>query len=384
MDRSRIVSRVPLALTVSGLLFLLAVCVPLRAGDAPDVPPAERPANNAALVMITGEKSMIALDDSAVLDVFQRADTWAGEDDSRYRIRFHALPLGGERSTVGILSVDAVGGADAIAYEGYLASAQNRLQEMLSKLYRVDMESRDRDLKDAHRRKEQARQLVAEAQNELHQIHEQALQADWSPESLDKVIAKLREDRLALRVELSGYGARRGQILKHIEETSQKLERAQAGNQEVLDELATIVKLREEQLAYAHELTRSAVASKNEFQEAQVRLSTAKAELAAQRMKIAQAAGSGQFDQLNRQLADVQTEIAAAESKLMFLDEKLLQLGSGQVRQLVQEFDRASRRLQNSLAEEQSAEVELARTQRVLRAAVEPEVVVIRREPQSK
>ena len=353
-------------------------------------PPRENPAGPTsfqAYVAIFGDKPAIQWGEYTARDLLYLADSLAGETSKQKELSIHfkPMPVGSEKVTIGWLHVD-YSGKDAPNKEECIAWARERLQRALVKIHELSMEPLNRELRQADRRRAYARALVDSVQNELYSLREREMKMgiDVSPEGLRQQLDKLTEDRLKLRVELAGLKARHQGMREHVEDTHVKLQRVQVRQREVLEELTVVVKLREQELASALEAFKAAVVGEAEVREVKVQLSTARADLAQRRLMFAREAGSELLDRLNQQLVDVQIGIAAAEAQLRVIEETAGQLGSNEVRTLVVDYGRASRSLENALAEEQLAAVEFARLERALAAVPEPKVMVIRREDESK
>jgi len=223
---------------------------------------------------------------------------------------------------------------------------------------------------------DRARARVMDSRNEVETYRSALIRAGGFYGGIDEQLNRLKETRLNLRVENAGLQARHESILEHIEESAEKLKRAET-EEELLPELEKIVKLREGQLARVRELISKGVESTATSHEVSVQLATARADVAKRRAEIAHKSGSQQLHQLNQQLVDVQTEIAAAEAQLQSIDELLKPLESGEVRKLVGDLEQATREWDNAVAQERLAVEEYSAAKRALHAVPRPRVVRI-------
>lgn len=261
----------------------------------------------------------------------------------------------------------------------YLDAAQRRFQEVVSKVHEASMGPLRYRSDVAAQHRAEAEALAEHLTDEVEVLLKKAIDADVFPDTLDQQLGSLKNDRLTLRAEIAGFRARHEAIVTQIKVQSDKLAAAADQGQDVLNELETIVDLRTTQLDAINQMFKSAAASMAEVLDARVKLSTAKADLAERRRQIALEAGSKLLEGLNQQLASVQIELAAASARLEVIDRTLASFESDDVRALVNDYQRATRRLTRALAQEEFAATQLAKTQNAVDAVQPPRVVVFRR-----
>ncbi len=380
------------------LILTLATCCfynwatgqePARPSPPADGPLPAGPKEFSAMVVFVGGKSIGVVDQQMVDWLFSSDDfaTIKGPDD--YGVECRLLSAESDKSIIGILTVHYTGKVDP---NECVTVAQKHLQNALSKIHQVNMEAPRRELQQADKRRARAEAEVEAATLDVQRLREKGQellrQLGTIPGAFsgapDQLLAKLKEDWLSLRVELAGLKARHVSIMEHIEERHVTLQSAEMQQHEFLSELVKIVKIREEQVAIVRALVERAVNPPTNLNEVEVQLATARADLARHRQVIAQKAGSQLLGGLNQQLADVQIEMAAAEARLKAVERALQDLGGKQVQELAINYDRARRRLDSALVEEQAAAAELAQLRRSLQAMQEPRVVIISQEKPSK
>ena len=299
-------------------------------------------------------------------------------------MRFQALlpervPFDTDRLTLARLSVVYTGKTELTQQqqEEYLAWARKRVQNLLDKVHRMNIAARMDQLRQAHKRKGRAEAMVDALSKELQPLGEKGPASASFTAGLDQQLTELKGNQLTLRVELAGLRARHESILKHIGDRKEKMQEAEKQQEEVLSELVKTVETREQQVAMFVTHHKRGTVSTMDMMEAQVQLSTARADLAERRQLIAQQAGAGLLEQLDEQLADVQIEMSAVEAQFIAVDRAVKELVSPAARKLAIDYDRTSRRLDNALAEEAAAAAEMAELRRAVEAIPEPRVVVI-------
>lgn len=353
------------------------------------------------MVAIYGEKPVISLDPEKVRLLWALADRWeigpAAPKDCSIELLVRpaeSVPFDPECCTIASLSVRYTGESEPNRQQKdqYIAWARQRLQNVLSKVHEMNKAPRLNQLRRAQERQTLALAMANAARDRLEKtgdtgqrlIAQLGLVPAAFSGGLEVPLATFQEDWLTLRVEVAGLKARHEAIVKHIETRSEKLKSFQQQQQEVLSELAKIVELREKQVQAAIHGRGQGVVAVAEVDEAQVQLATARADLARQRQLIAQQAGSGQLDRLNEQLADVQIEMAAAEARLEVGEEVVGVIGHINVRELAIEYEGASRRLKNALAEQDAADAEAVQLRVDVEAVPPPRVVIISPDKPSK
>jgi hypothetical protein len=307
-------------------------------------------------------------------------DSWSAQGGEPaelrdYHVGFTYYPASAEDYTLALLVVSGQGDLQKI-----LALAQQRLQEALLEIHRLSMEPLSRKLALAEQRMMLAENKIQEVTAELKQLREAAIQAGCALEPQDpQVFSAVRRDHLALRAELAGLRAQREAIIEQIAETKEKLDATQKQQGGVLDELARVLKLREDALARAQVLWKSATVSQAEVSEAEVAVAQARANLLDRRLLVKDAGGE-QLGRLNDRLTDTQVAMTTAEARLRETQKALEELEESAyspVNPLVIKYERTHRALENALTEQQAAAADLAKLKMARDAIPAPKVIRI-------
>jgi hypothetical protein len=297
---------------------------------------------------------------------------------SEYRLFFVPYTSTRARSFLGMLTVSCPANRPPEEVKKVAALAEKRLEQALVKIHETNTASLIDRVRRAEMRVAEARDVAEKRRSELQSLRTQLVRADASPEGIDQQQNTLRQDRLKLRVELVGLKARREAIVKAVAEASDKLKATSEEQQRELAELQKIVDIRVQAVSRAQQLAKQAAISTNDYQQTELELSRARADLAERRRVIAQQAGSDQLSRLNQQLADVQIEMAAAEARIADIERMLDRLQSKEVADLLSEYGRATQQLEYARAEEKAAFEQLAEAKKTAESTPAPKVVEIR------
>jgi len=300
-----------------------------------------------------------------------------------YQVYFTPLSVSPEGDTLGIMQV--MGPRDAGAA---LALAQKRFQEALLEIRRLSLDSVNRKLELAHQRVQRAEKRIQDVTAELGQLRETAIHTGEALQPQDpQVSAAVRRDRLSLGAELAGLQAQRAAIIEQIAKAKEKLDTAQKEQQLVLNELAQVAKLCEDELARTQVLWKSGTATRAEVAKAQVAAAQSRADLADRRRALVSEAGGGLLGRLNEQLVDAQIAIATTQARLKETERSLDDLEKSAyspVNPLVIKYEQTRRALENAYAEQEVAAAELARLYAGIDAIPAPKVIVIGGEAKPK
>jgi len=230
----------------------------------------------------------------------ERGEFW------NYHVFFNHLSVSPEGHTLGILTVTGQGDATKI-----LALAQKRLQEALREIHKLSMDPFNRKFAQAETRMARAEDRIEQVTRELHQLREMAERTGESLQPQDtQLFASVRRDGLALRTELAGLQAQREAIVEQIAKTKLKVGAAQKDQRLVLEQLAQVVNLKEQELARTRTLHQKGLGTQAEVSKAEVAFAQARADLADRRLLVSEAGGQ-QLGRLNEQLVDTQIAIPA-------------------------------------------------------------------------
>jgi hypothetical protein len=390
MPRVSLIFSLALALFAGPSRSLAAAPEPPEQTDRADAPQDDLDQQASVLLVIIGEPSTFALSEGIARSLVPNAVSRPYQGERRlYEVRFSLLPGGRAGSAFGLLEarlvtspIERPGPAEA---SKVLASAQQRLQQVLIEIHKANMEVFRGQVNRAAQRRDRARQMVERRTADVAAIQLEAAKTGQSLEPPDsQLFVAVRRDNLSLRAELAGLAARRTAILEHLAEVKHELDAAKAQQQPVLDELAKVVKLREDQLARTRSLFEKGLTPQAELMKLDIELAQARADLAERRRQIAQQAGSEQLSQLNQQLVDVQIEIAAATARLEKTAEALQELEVLACSPLAIDHQRAQRALQNALAEQEAAATALAEVMETLQTAPAPKVIAIGRDTKTE
>jgi hypothetical protein len=254
-----------------------------------------------------------------------------------------------------------------------LAAAVKRLEQTLTAVYKVNMETIKARLNVAAEHAARSDAMAEDLRNQQQKLHEQ-LGWDAAPEGATELSATLRRERLQTRIESAGLKARREAIIRAIDELSKKLKAAQEEQQGELQEFEKIVKIREKQLELADLQTKVGGIPNSELNKGniEVELAHARADLAERRRVVAQKSGSEQLARLNQQLADVQIEMATAEARLTAVEGMLDRLRPSA------DIERLTRELEVRRAEQVAAAAKVSELKAQLEGLLPPRLVEIR------
>ncbi len=307
----------------------------------------------------------------------ERGEFW------NYHVFFNHLSVSPEGHTLGILTVSGRGDATKI-----LALAQKRLQEALLEIHKLSMDPFNHKMSLAEVRQLRAEEQMDGVTQELHQLREMAARTGESLQPQDtQLFASVRRDRLALRAELAGLRAQREAVIEQIAETKLKVDAAQKDQRIVLEQLAQVVNLKEQELARTRTLFQKGLVTQAEVSKAEVAVAQARADLADRRRLLVNEAGGQQLGRLNEQLVDTQIAITTAAARLEETEEALEELKEfaySPVSSLVIKYQRTRRALDSAFAEEEAAAAELARLKMARQAIPAPKVITIGGEAKPK
>ncbi|MHC4176691.1 MAG: HlyD family secretion protein [Planctomycetota bacterium] len=306
---------------------------------------------------------------------YLRADKPA-EEYRRNPVSFRHLSVTPDGHTLGILWASGHGDMAKV-----VAAAERRLQEALLEIHRRSLDPLDRKMALAERRMVQAEQMTQRVTQELQDLRQQALRSGQALEPQDiQLFSSVKRDNLAMRAELAGLQAQREAIIEQIAKAKARLDAAQTPQQAVLDELAMVVKLKEQELAQMQTLFKKGFVTQAELAKGEVALAQAKADLVDRRRTLVQEAGGGQLGRLNEQLVETQIAITTTEARLKETHKALEELersAYNPVNSLVIEYQRTRRALDSAWAEEEAAAAELARLKMARDAIPAPKVIAI-------
>jgi hypothetical protein len=306
---------------------------------------------------------------------YLRADKPA-EEYRKNPVSFRHLSVTADGHTIGTLWASGHGDMAKV-----VAMGQRRLQEALLEIHRRSLDPLKHKMALADNRRVRAEQMTQRVTNELQALRQQALQSGQALQPQDtQLFASVKRDNLAMRAELAGLQAQHEAIVEQIAKAKARLDAAQTPQQSVLDELAMVVKLREQELARMHTLFKKGYVTQAELAKGEVALPQAKADFIDRRRTLVQEAGGGQLGRLNEQLVDTQIAITTTEARLEETDRALVELehsAYNPVNSLVIEYQRTRRALENAWAEEEAAAAELARLKMAREAIPAPKVIAI-------
>ena len=233
-----------------------------------------------------------------------------------------------------------------------------------------------------------AEEMIDRVTHDLQRLRQQseALGAALEPRD-PQLLVSVKRDHLAMRAELAGLRAQREAIVEQITLAKEKLDGAQGQQRAVLDELAAVLKLKEDELAHKQTLFQRGLVTQAELVKGAAALAQAKADLVYRRHSLVQEAGGGQLGRLNEQLVDVQIASTTTEARFEETDKALKDLESSAynpVNSVVIEYQRARRALENAWAEEEAAAADLAKLKRTVEAIPAPKVIAIGAEVKPK
>jgi hypothetical protein len=339
------------------------------------------PAAAEAVLMIVHDPTTSGLDQRAVESLLRNwvPDVEGLSAGAKYAFRYTRLEAG-EGTSMGLLEFVKLSGCRDVDAEKILELARKELQKALMQIHSLaKLSPLMLQIKLAEERVASAAMMVSRQTDRLRKSDVAA--HSMGVPSLDAangdLLATVQREKLTLGAELIGLEAQREAILKQIEQRRAELVAGKPEETAGLEDLEHIVKIREEQLQGARAMAKHATLPHSELLEAELKLSTARAELAQRRAMIAEKGGSRIIDQLNEQLGDVQVRIAAITARVEATEKNLAELASTDVRLLVIEYGQARQALDSAVAEREAAQAELARLHRARDALAEPEIIVI-------
>lgn len=307
----------------------------------------------------------------------ERGEFW------NYQVFFNHLSVSPEGHTLGILTVSGRGDATKI-----LVLAQKHLQEALLEIHKLSMDPFNRKFADAETRMARAEDRIEQVTEELHRLREMAARTRESLQPQDtQLFASVRRDLLTLRAELAGLQAQREAIIEQIAKTKLKVDAAQKDQRLVLEQLAQVVNLKEQEVARTRTLHQKGLTSQAEVSKAEVSLAQARADLADRRRLLVHQAGGQQLGRLNEQLVDTQIAITTAVARLEETEKALEDLKKSvysPVSPLVIKYQRTRRALESAFAEQEAAAAELARLKMARQAIPAPKIIQIGGEAKPK
>ena len=330
-----------------------------------------------ALLMIVGDPSMTA---EAVQTALLVSGWMHAGQGPTPRYGFDPLSNTAGSGPMVILKAWTSGPGEPADATQALAAGQKKLQEGLLQIHRAKLEPFNHKIEQADKRMIRAEEMIARVTDKLQRLRQQSRELGLALEPQDpQLFTSVKRDNLAMRAELAGLRARREAIVDQIALAKDKLDGAQGQQRAVLDELAVVLKLKEDELARMQTLFKKGFVTKAELAKGEVALAQAKADLV-DRRRLVQEAGGGQLGRLNEQLVDTQIAITTAEARLKETEKVLKELDQfayDPVNSMVIEYQRARRALENAWAEEEAAAADLAKLKRTIDAIPAPKVIVI-------
>jgi len=222
-----------------------------------------------------------------------------------------------------------------------------RLEAMLREMAQPARDQLNQALRTATLDSQKSAENVKTLEESLVQIRERMRELDVSPNGAPEPVEQLRQQRLALRVELAGLAGRRDALVKHIAAAREQAEKALQQPDATMARLAEVVALRKKDLARRQEANQKVPGSvpQAEVELAGLELRKAEIEMLEFQNKQKQETGGEALQRLNDQLLDAQTEIAGVEARLGVIDETLTRLDSKEVAELLDRFHALSSEL---------------------------------------
>ncbi len=331
-----------------------------------------------ALLMIVGDPSMTAEDVQTALLVAGWMHAGQGPTP---RYRFDPLSKTAGSGAMVILEAWTSGPGEPADATQAVAAGQKKLQEGLLRIHHAKLEPFDHKIARAEERMVRAEKMIARVTQDLQNVSKLALDTGQAFQPQDPQLStSIKRDNLTLRAELAGLQAQRTALVEQIAKTKDKLDAAQDEDQTLMDDLAQVVKLHQDQLAATRKLVERGFATPTELSKVEVALAQARADLADRRRVLVKEAGGEQLSRFNQRLVDTQISITTIQARLRETEKALLDLersAYSPVSELVIFYQRTRRALDSAWAEEEAAAADLAKLKRTIEAIPAPKVIVI-------
>lgn len=261
---------------------------------------------------------------------------------------------------VGKLGVTIAEGGPPVAAE-LLTAVCNELRAALDQLYASDMEMERDQVAAYEQRVVDLEQRHAELVQQIEALKAKTSGdslAGWTPVSTQKLAMEIDE----LKRNLASNRARHDAIAVQLAELNKNAQ-AQASQNPLLEQLAQIVRVREEQLAFARMAFEEGSASKTEIGELEAALADAQVALIRGREESLERVMAGMAGDLKRKLVDLSIENAEFEARLRERSERLAEVQSAGLDELGRKFE------QKLMPELEQVERQLAETRSELEHA---------------
>lgn len=280
---------------------------------------------------------------------------------------------------MGALSVtvsEEVPGHDALA-RGVLRGVSAGLQKAVAEVGGIDRKQLDERLQRAQQEYAEAERRLAEVQQRQQALGEATGTIAPSRELLVERARALAGERQDLELTIAAREATQEAIAEQIRRAGEGVQTALADDA-AARELATVVKVREEELKRMNELFARGAAPQADVAHVEEQLALARADLARQQQRAAERAGGGRLGELNHELAAGALEVAGARARSALVKRELEQLTSPERLAQVDEYDRqVTMQLPLARAAVQEAAGFVQEVQRRLREYRAPAVVII-------
>jgi len=260
----------------------------------------------------------------------------------------------------GKVGVTIAEGGPPVAAE-LLTAVCNELRAALDQLYASDMEMERDQVASYEQRVLELEQRHAELSQQIEALKAKTSGdslAGWTPVSTHKLAMEVDE----LKRNLASNRARHDAIAVQLAELNKNAQ-AQASQNPLLEQLAQIVRVREEQLAFARMAFEEGSASKTEIGELEAALADAQVALIRGREESLERVMAGMAGDLKRKLVDLSIENAEFEARLRERSERLAEVQSAGLDELGRKFE------QKLMPELEQVERQLAETRSELEHA---------------
>jgi hypothetical protein len=202
----------------------------------------------------------------------------------------------------------------------FIEALRKHFQIALKEVVRRDVDEQfRRELESLARERELANQATAELKEKRKQLAE--LSAGIPQSVLEESVSNLQRQQQALELELAGMKGRGEAVQQRLSRSADQVKKDENAD-EVVQNLARVVKLRTQQLERYRQLHKSAAVSEAEVLKAEEDVALAQVELA-QAKRLAVKGKTDEADRLNSQLADVAISVSEAQTKLQFVEKRL-------------------------------------------------------------
>ncbi|NQU24119.1 MAG: hypothetical protein HQ567_22785 [Candidatus Nealsonbacteria bacterium] len=334
----------------------------------PNRPAMAGPSAARALLLIQSDPDTFAVDAETISLLLY---TWHGRRD----VSFQSLPGGSPGNSFGVLEYTGEGDGTKT-----LEEVVGQLREVLTRLAQPSIERSGEQREQAMMRRDRAEESVARLEEDLSTIRKEMARMGGPPEALAEQARALRSQRLVLRAELEGLSAQREQLVKQIAAVRDEVADAGKQSEAVREQLETILKLKEKEIARLRALRAQKAISEGEVEKAEMAFAVAQVELAKWRQDVARQADGDRLSALNIQLVETETGIVVAESRLVTLERSLAELTDSSQAKTHQAYDRVRRELAAELAELEAATKSLFATRGAQQSSRMPRVLVLGRD----